>query len=198
MTYLVAGLVIFFGTHLFTSFRPRLAGADMRVRMGEMPYMATYSVIALIGLVLIVYGVGAAREGMQADQLLYVPPRWAQHVNYALMPIALIALVSAYAPTGYIKKTLKHPMLVAIKVWAFGHLLANGELYSVVLFGSFLAYAVIDRIAVKRRGDLGPPADLRPNPMGDVIAIIVGLAAFFAILFWLHGALFGASVWPVV
>ena len=99
-------------------------------------------------------------------------------------------------PAGHIKKTLKHPMLVAVKLWALGHLLANGELNSIILFGSFLAYGVIDRIAVKKRGDNGPPADLKPNVMGDVLSVVVGLGVYAAIAFWLHPILFGVPAMP--
>lgn len=197
MVYLVAGLVIFFGTHLFSAWRPRTAGVDIKERIGTGAYMGLYSLAAIVGLTLIVYGVGQSRAQIQPDQILYVAPMWGRHLNYALMLLAMIALAAAYGPAGYIKKTLKHPMLVSIKIWAVGHLLANGELYSVLLFGSFLAYAVIDRIAVKRRGDNGPPADVAANPIGDVIAIVVGIAAYVVTLFWLHGMIFGAAVWPI-
>ena len=197
MVYLVAGLVIFFGTHLFSALRPRTAGADLKERMGAGPYMALYSVVSLVGLVLIIYGVIESRAEIQADQILYVAPAWGRHLNYALMLLAMIALAAAYVPVGYIKKALKHPMLVAIKVWALGHLLANGELYSVLLFGSFLVFAVVDRIALKRRGDTGLPADVAVNPMGDLLAIAIGSAVYAVILFWLHGMIFGAAVWPI-
>jgi uncharacterized membrane protein len=99
-------------------------------------------------------------------------------------------------PTGHIKKAVKHPMLLAVKIWATGHLLANGELNSVLLFGSFLAYGVLDRIAVKKRGDNGPGPDVKANVMGDVGAVVVGLGAYAAIAHWLHPILFGVSALP--
>ena len=106
------------------------------------------------------------------------------------MPI----LVAAYVPAGYIKKTLKHPMLVAVKVWALGHLLANGELNSILLFGSFLAYGVFDRIMLKKRGDNGLPPDAKVSVMGDVLAVLIGLIIWGAMIFGLHEILFGRPV----
>jgi len=192
MTYLILGLVIFFGTHLFTSFRSRAPGRDLRAKLGEGPYMGLYSVLALAGFVLIVWGYGAARPA----PILYMPPTWMAHLNLVLMLPTMILLVAAYAPTGRIKKAAKHPMLAAVKIWALGHLLANGELNSVILFGSFLAYGVIDRIALKRRGNVGPGPDAAVSPMGDIAAIVIGSAAYAAILFWLHPILFGVAALP--
>ena len=171
MTYLLAGLVLFFGPHLFSAFRSRAPGSDLRTKMGYGPYMGLYSLLTIAGFVLIIYGYGA----MRPSAVIWVPPVWLKHVNMLFQLLALPILVAAYMPAGHIKKTLKHPMLVAVKLWALGHLLANGELNSIILFGSFLAYGVIDRIAVKKRGDNGPPADLKPNVMGDVLSVVVGL-----------------------
>jgi len=112
------------------------------------------------------------------------------------MPIALVMLAAAYMPTGNIKKALKHPMLAAVKLWALGHLLANGDVSSVILFGSFLAYGVIARIAAKRRGDVGPGPGARVRVAGDIAAIVIGLAVSVALILWLHPVLFGVAVWP--
>ncbi len=192
MVMFIAGLVLFFGAHLFSAFRSRVAAGDLREQIGYGPYMGLYSLVAIAGLVLIVMGYGAMRPSV----VLYQPPAWGAHLNYLLMLAALIILASAYLPTGYIARTLKHPMLVAIKIWALGHLLANGELNSVILFAAFLAYGVIDRIAVKRRGDAGAGAVARPSLAGDGAAVIVGTGAYIAILLLLHPALFGVAVWP--
>ncbi|RIJ15688.1 NnrU family protein [Henriciella mobilis] len=192
MTYLLAGLVLFFGPHLFSAFRSRAPGSDLRTKMGYGPYMGLYSLLTIAGFVLIIYGYGA----MRPSAVIWVPPVWLKHVNMLFQLLALPILVAAYMPAGHIKKTLKHPMLVAVKLWALGHLLANGELNSIILFGSFLAYGVIDRIAVKKRGDNGPPADLKPNVMGDVLSVVVGLGVYAAIAFWLHPILFGVPAMP--
>ena len=190
MLYFILGLVIFFGAHLFTTFRSREPGKDIKVRLGYGPYMGLYSLVSLAGFVLICWGFGATRDA----GILYVAPSWGRHVNLALMLPALILLVASQLPTGAIKKAAKHPMLVAVKLWAFGHLLANGELNSVILFGSFLAYAVIDRIAVKKRGDNGPGKEAATSVVWDIGAVLVGLGLYMAILMWLHPILFGVAV----
>lgn len=192
MVYLVSGLVIFFGTHFFSAYRSREPGKDIREKMGHGPYMGLYSLVSLAGFALIVWGYGAARPA----PVLYVPPSWFAHINLVLMLFAMVFLAAAYMPTGHIKKAVKHPMLLAVKVWATGHLLANGELNSVLLFGSFLAYGVLDRIAVKKRGDNGPGPDVKANVMGDVGAVVVGLGAYAVIAHWLHPILFGVSAVP--
>jgi uncharacterized membrane protein len=194
MPYLIAGLVLFFGAHLFSAFRSRAPGKDLRQRMGYGPYMGLYSLVALIGFGLIIYGYDVARWMGS----LYFAPSWGRHLNMTLMLPAMIFLVAAYLPAGRIKKTLKHPMLVAVKLWALGHLLANGEWNSVILFTSFLAYAVIDRIAVKKRGDNGPPAEVATSNLGDIGALVIGAGVYLAFLFHLHEFLIGVSVMPRV
>lgn len=192
MVWFIIGLVVFFGVHLFSAFRNRTAGHNLRESMGEPKFLGIFSLITLAGFILLIWGYGEARPGA----LLYTPPIWTRHLNYILMPIALILLVASYAPTGHIAKAAKHPMVLATKIWAVGHLLANGELTSVILFGSFLAYGVISRIAAKRRGDLGAGAVEAPSAMGDVLSIGIGLAASAAIILYLHPILFGVAVWP--
>ena len=123
--------------------------------------------------------------------MLYVPPIWMQHINLLLMMPALVLLVASQLPPGRITKITKHPMLLSVKIWAVGHLLANGELNSLILFGSFLAYAVFDRIMVKRRGDNGPGPDVVLSGRMDLIALVAGLVLWAAIAFWLHPILFG-------
>lgn len=192
MTYLILGLAIFFAGHFFSAFRSRAPGKDIKEKMGAGPYMGLYSLVSIAGFALIIWGYGAARP----SPILYTPPAFLAHINLLLMVIAMILLASAYLPAGHLKKAVKHPMLAAVKVWAFGHLLANGELNSVLLFGSFLAYGVIDRIAVKKRGDNGPGPDAAVNVMGDIGAVVVGLGAYAAIAFYLHPVLFGVQAMP--
>ena len=190
MLYFILGLVIFFGAHLFTTFRSREPGKDIKAKLGYGPYMGLYSLVSIAGFVLICWGFDATRDAGS----LYMAPSWGRHVNLALMLPSLILLVASQLPTGAIKKAVKHPMLVAVKLWAFGHLLANGELNSVILFGSFLAYAVIDRIAVKKRGDNGPARDAAVSVMSDVGAVVIGGGLYVAILMWLHPILFGVAI----
>lgn len=186
MTYLLAGVAIFMATHVFAASRPRGAG-DLKERMGYGPYMGLFSLASLMGLALIIYGFGEARP----SPILYSPPVWAKHINLLLMMLAMILLAAAYLPTGRIKKAVKHPMVLSVKVWALGHLLANGELNSVFLFGSFLVYGVVSRIAAKKRGDVGAGAAASVSLAGDALAILIGLAAYAAIAFYLHPILFG-------
>lgn len=192
MTIFITGLVLFFGLHIFSAIRSRAPGSDLKEKLGYGPYMGLYSLISLIGFGLIIYGFGAARGA----GILYTPPSWLAHINLVLTLPALILLVASQVPAGRIKKATKHPMLLAIKLWAFGHLLANGELNSVLLFGSFLAYAIFDRIMVKRRGDNGPGADVALNSGMDAVSVIVGIAAWAAIAMWLHPILFGVVAIP--
>lgn len=192
MTYLILGLIIFFGAHLFSAFRSRAPGKDIKQKLGYGPYMGLYSLVSAIGLGLIIWGFGAARPA----PVLYTPPTGLAHLNLALMLPAMILLVAAYMPTGRIKKAVKHPMLLAVKIWALGHLLANGELNSVLLFGSFLAYGVIDRIALKKRGDIGPGPDAPVSAIGDIGAVVIGAGVYAAILLWLHPILFGMPALP--
>jgi uncharacterized membrane protein len=187
MLLLILGIVIFLGVHTMTTLREKRG--DLIGRFGQNGYKAIYSLGSLVGLVLIIYGYGAYRAGG------YIPvwnaPFAMAYLAVPLMWVAFVALVAAYAPVGRIKSTLKHPMLVAVKIWALAHLLANGDLGSMILFGSFLAWAVYDRISVKKRGELGPaPA---PFGKGDWIAIGAGTAAWL-FFFAFHNALIGVRV----
>lgn len=185
MTTFLAGLAVFFGAHLFTTFARRPREALVR-RLGAGPYKGLYSLISIAGFVMIVRG------WPHADAtVLYVSTYWFVHVTYALMLIALVLLASAYLPKGRIAAAAKHPMLAAVKIWAFAHLLVNGDVRSLILFGSFLAYAVIDRIAVKRRGEPTPTAGPVVN---DLLAIVVGAGAWAAIFFFLHPYIAGVAL----
>jgi uncharacterized membrane protein len=181
LAILVLGLVVFLAPHTLTALR----GARQQVvnRAGLPVYKIGYSIVSAVGLVLIVYGFGLYRATGWIE--IWRPPAWTRHVAVALMWPAVICVVAAYIP-GDIKRTLKHPMLVGIKLWAFAHLIANGDLGSIVLFGAILAWAVFDRISLKRRRDAGGP----PIPIGgrrnDVIAVVVGTVLFLALGLWFH------------
>lgn len=192
MTLFLIGLAVFFGLHIYSGLRSREPERDIKQRLGYGPFMGVYSLISIIGFVMIVYGFGATRGA----GVLYTPPTGLAHINLVLTIPAMILLVASQVPAGHIKKATKHPMLLAIKLWALGHLLANDELNSVLLFGSFLAYAVFDRIMVKRRGDMGPGADVTVNPAMDGVAVIGGLGLWAAIALWLHPILFGVVAMP--
>lgn len=187
MLYLVIGLVIFLGVHSVSIVAP--AWRDRTVAsIGALPWRGIYAVISIIGFVLLVYGYGQAR---QAPVQLYSPPIWARHLTLLLMVPVFPLLLAAYMP-GRIKTALKHPMLVAVKLWALSHLLANGMLADVLLFGGFLAWAVVDRISLKRR-PTRPIPSAPPSKANDFIAVIAGLVLYVIFVMWLHTRLIGVS-----
>ena len=187
MIYLIAGLIVFLGAHTFTTLRvPRAA---LLGQLGEGPYKGLYSLVSAAGLVLIVWGFGRYRSTGWVQ--VWTPPLALHHLAVPLMWLAFIALAATYSPLGKIKSTLRHPMLAAVKTWALAHLLANGDLGGMLLFGAFLAWAVYDRIAVKRRGEPGAPPSGFTS--GDLIAIAVGTLGFLA-MFWLHPWAIGVAI----
>jgi uncharacterized membrane protein len=188
MSLLIAGLVLFLGVHSVAIVAPALRARTIR-RLGEGAWKGPYALVSLAGFVLICYGFGLAR---QSPVILYSPPTWLRHVALILMLPVFPLLIAAYLP-GRIKTAAKHPMLAAVKFWAFAHLLANGSLADVLLFGGFLAWAVVDRISLKRRS---APQVLRTAPPGrwnDVIAVVLGLAIYALLIGWAHVRLFGVS-----
>jgi uncharacterized membrane protein len=186
MSLLIVGLIIFLGIHSIAIFAPGLR-ERVRSRLGEGPWKGLYSLISLLGFALIIYGFGLAR---QSPVVLYTPPQWLRHLTFLIMLPVFPLLIAAYLP-GRIKTAAKHPMLAAVKFWAFAHLLANGMLADALLFGGFLAWAVLDRISLKKR-----PQNLRTAPPGrfnDAIAVIAGLALYALFIGWAHARLFGVS-----
>lgn len=187
MGLLILGLVIFLGAHSVGMAAPAWRERTV-ARLGEVPWKGLYSVVSLVGFVLIVWGYGLARQEPVA---LWAPPTWLRHVTLLVMLPAFPLLLAAYLP-GRIKTATKHPMLAAVKLWAFAHLLANGNLADVILFGSFLAWAVADRISLK--GRTPPPVHgAPPGNANDAIAVIGGLILYGAFIGMLHAWLFGVS-----
>lgn len=187
MALLISGLVVFFAAHIFSATRARGPG-DIKERLGYGPYMGLYSLVSAVGLTLMIYGYGLSRGIPVWD-----PPVWTRHLPLSLMVFSMILLVAAYTPTGYIKEWSKHPYLLAVKIWAASHLLSNGDLASIFLFGAFLAYAVFDRIMLKRRGDVGAQG-AAASFTWDVVAIGAGTGLYALIAFYLHEILFGIAV----
>jgi uncharacterized membrane protein len=184
---LVAGLALFLGTHAFLTLRDRRAA--LIARIGEGPYKALFSIVSALGLALIVYGFALYRATGWID--VWYPPRWTRHVTDLLMWPAVIMILAAYVP-GHIKRTLKHPMLAGVKLWAFAHLIANGDLGSIILFGSILAWAVYDRIAVKRREPQGAaPSPAPVSWRNDIVAVVVGTLVYLALGFVFHPVVIG-------
>lgn len=191
MTYLIVGLVLFFGIHSIEIFSPAIR-SNAVARIGEKPWKGLYSLLSIAGFVLVIWGYGVAR---QHPVLLYAPPVWTRHVAALLMLPVFPLLFAAYMP-GRIKAAVKHPMLAAIKFWALAHLLANGMLADVLLFGGFLAWAVADRISMKHR--VPRPVPGAPSKANDVIAVVAGLAVYVIFALWLHVRLIGVAPFGAV
>ena len=189
MTLLIVGIIVFLGIHALPM-NPGLRAALVG-RWGETGYKVLFSLLSIAGFVLLVYGFAHA-----PFIPVWSPPSWTRWVAIVLMLPAFVFLVAAYVP-GQIKTRLKHPFLVAIKTWALAHLIANGDLASIVLFGSFLAYAVYDRITLKRRQPtslIGVPGT--GGPRNDVIAVVLGVVLYVVFLVWLHPLLIGTAPLP--
>jgi uncharacterized membrane protein len=192
LSVMILGLVLFIGVHVLTTrreLRARIIGA-----MGEGGYKGAYSVASLAGLALIVWGFAHYRTSGWID--IWHPPAVLKHVTEGLMLFAVILVTASYI-RGRIYTTVKHPMLAGVKLWAAAHLLANGDLGSIILFGSFLGWAVFDRISLKYRTDAGAP----PIPVGglgnDLIAVVIGIVAYLALGFVFHPVVIGVPVFGV-
>ena len=196
MLLLVVGLAILIGTHLVTMNRELRAG--LIDRFGETPYKLVYSAFLLVGLAVIVVGYHKLQLAPGKNPEIWTPPFALRHIAFLLLLPAMIFLVAAYVPSR-IRTWVGHPFLVAIKLWAFAHLLANGDLASIALFGSLLAYAIADRISIKHRTDGSGRRPLGATPgtlTGDLIAVVGGVALYGALVLGLHRWLFGVAPLP--
>jgi len=187
MTILILGLAIFIGVHsvgiLAPAWRNRMAA-----QLGEIPWKGLFAMVSLVGLALIVWGYGLAHQNPVA---LYAPPVWTRHLALLLMAPVFPLLLATYLPGG-IQAKVGHPMLTAVKLWALAHLLANGNLGDVILFGTFLVWAVADRISLKRR--IAPSVPGAPaGKANDWIALAGGLVLYVAFLGGVHAWLMGVS-----
>ncbi len=188
MGVLILGIVVFLGVHTLTTFRE--TRSRLIEKFGAGPFKGVYSLVAATGLALIVWGFSRYR----ADGFIpiWTPPSWTSHLTISLMCFAFIALACMNPAPSRIRGWLRHPMLVAIKIWALAHLLVNGDAGSMLLFGSFLAWAIFDRLAVKKRGDLGA-ARISSFTRADGIALGVGTLAYL-LMMMLHPLLIGVPV----
>ena len=187
MVYLMVGLVLFLGVHSV-----RIFGDNWRARtiagMGALPWKGLYSLLSLAGFVLIVWGFGQAR---QQPVQLWSPPVAMRHLASLLTLISFVLLAAAYVPGNGIKARLHHPMVLAVKVWALAHLLANGNMAHVLLFGAFLAWAVLNFSAARKRDRLVGTVYAPGKASATAITVVVGVVAWAAVAFWLHGLLIG-------
>lgn len=185
MWQLLLGIVLFMGIHSVRMVAPGFRQAQLSANEGR--WKGMYSLLSLVGLALIVWGWWTYRP--QAPEI-YTPPDWGRYAAAGLLWLGFIANVSAYQPTGRIKEALQHPFLAGVILWAIGHLLANGDLASLLLFGGFLLYALVNRVAVAFRPD---PAPTFVSYRGDIVAVVAGTLVFALFAFWLHGFLFGVN-----
>ena len=193
MLLLAVGIALFLGIHLLPT-SPALR-EGLVARFGEPAFKLAFAIISFAGLAVIVLGYHKIQTHEGKNVFFGDPPVWLNHVAWLLMLPAMIALVAAYVPSR-IRTMLKHPMLVAIKIWALAHLLVNWDAASFLLFGSFLAYAVYDRISVKKRGALGPLGAKQGGLAGDLVVLAVGIALYAFMLHAGHAWLIGVPLLP--
>lgn len=185
MTVLIWGMVLFFGAHLL-SLTP--ARAPLYARLGEKAYKGIYSVVSLVGLGLMIWGFGLARSGPDAARIVYDPVMGSSHGMMLLVLLAMILLASAHMK-GHIRKIVKHPMSVGVALWSAGHLLVNGNLSEVLLFGGFFVLSVLDVIVSTVRGKAPTHT---PQIKFDIMAVVGGVA-IYAVFLMAHQWLFGVS-----
>lgn len=187
VTALILGLVIFLGVHSVRVFAQTWRAA-VRQRLGANAYKGLYAVASVVGLVLIVWGYSVAR--MQ-PVLLWPTPVWTRHAAALLMLLAMVLLVATYVPGNGIKARLHHPMVLSVKTWAVAHLLANGMLADLLLFGGFLVWAVLSFRAARQR-DRAEHVTYAPGRLGPtLLTVALGFVAWAVFAFWAHAALIG-------
>lgn len=187
MTVLIIGLALFLGGHSVRIVAERWRQAQI-ARWGENAWKLGFSALSVVGLGLIVWGFGAARH---APVVLWHPPAGMRHAAGLLTLLAFILLAAAYVPRNHFKARFHHPMVLGVKAWAVAHLLANGTLADVLLFGAFLVWAVLDFIAARRRDRRAGTVYAAGTAAGTLMAIVAGTVAWALFGFWLHGVLIG-------
>jgi uncharacterized membrane protein len=187
MSLLILGLVIFLGVHSTRIFADGWRTATI-ARIGERPWKGVYALLSIVGFVLLVWGYGQAR---QLPGLWWQAPRGLRDVTALLMLVSFVLLVAAYVPRNAIRARLHHPMVLAVKVWAFAHLLSNGTPADVLLFGAFLVWAILSFRAARRRDRVAQTVYAAGTTAGTVTTVVVGIVAWAVFAFWAHGLLIG-------
>jgi uncharacterized membrane protein len=182
VTKLIIGLILFLGVHSVRIFADTWRTKQI-ARLGEMTWKGLYSLIAIVGFVLIVWGYGEARA---TPIVLWDPPVWTRHVASLLVLASFILIAAAYIPQTRIKVAVGHPMVLGVKLWAFAHLLANGTLADLILFGGFLVWAIANFVAARRRDRVAGTVNIKGPVMRDVTAIVVGIVGWWVFAFYLH------------
>ena len=189
MTLLILGLVIFLGVHSTRVFAEDWRSAQ-QARLGEKAWKGAYSLASLLGLVLLVWGYGLAR---QTPVPLWTPSIGMRHLASLLTLVSFIFLAAAYVPRNAIKARLGHPMTLGVKVWALGHLLANHTLADLLLFGGFLVWAVLSFRAARARDRAAGTVRPAGTAAGTALTVVVGVGAWVVFALWLHGPLIGVK-----
>lgn len=187
MNWLALGLALFLGIHLTRAVAPQWRARQI-ARLGERGWKALYSVVSLVGFVLILWGYSRAR--LEPVVLWPHVPFWVNRLVALAMGLAVVMMVAACVPRNHVKARLRHPMTLAVKVWAFAHLVANNTLADVMLFGSFLVWAILVFRAARRRREPAPPPG---TPLGTMVTVVVGLALWAGVTFWAHEAWLGVA-----
>ena len=187
MTYLILGLVVFLGAHSVRIFAEGWR-AQTIARIGRQRWKAVHGLVSIAGFVLLVWGFGQTRA---APVVLYAPPEFMRHITGLLMLICFVLLAAAYVPGNHIKAAVGHPMAAAVKLWAFAHLLANGRLADVILFGAFLAWAIVDFIAARKRDRAEGTRYPAGTGAGTAVTVLAGVVAWTVFAFWAHQWLIG-------
>jgi uncharacterized membrane protein len=189
MLLLICGLVLFLGCHSL-----RVGPASLRdglvQRLGAGGFKGLYSIVSLIGFALIIWGYSQARL---SPAVIWLPPVATRHIAVLLMLPALILMVATYIPANVIKAKLHHPMVLSVKVWALAHLLSNGNLADILLFGSFLIWAVLAFRAARQRDRANPTEPVASKPLGLILTLVLGTGAWAALIMGGHRLLIGVS-----
>lgn len=187
MLWLILGLVLFLGVHSVRIVAPGWR-TGVVARIGEGPWKGLYSLLSILGFVLIVWGYGQARAAGTA--LVWVPPVGLRHAASLLTLVAFVLLVATYVPRNHIRRAVGHPMVVGVALWSVAHLLSNGWLHAIVLFGAFLLWSLLDWASAARRGAV---ATAPASPAMTVLTVVLGVAAWLAFALWLHRVLIGVA-----
>lgn len=187
MTVLLLGLLIFLGGHSVRIVAEPWRTAQI-ARWGPLAWKGAFTLVALVGLVLIVWGYGLARA---QTSVLWDPPFWGRHLTALLTAVSFVLFAAANVPGNHFKATLGHPMVFGVQVWAFAHLIAKGTLAAVVLFGAFLLWAVVDFISARRRDRAAGTRYPAGTLAGDAVTVVAGLVVWVLFAFLLHGGLIG-------
>jgi uncharacterized membrane protein len=187
MAVLILGLILFLGVHSTRIFAEGWRGATI-ARVGPMPCKGLYSVVSIVGFIVLIWGFRMARA---ETLVLWSPPVWTRHIAALLMMVSFVLLVAAYVPHNSLKARLHHPMVLGVKTWAFAHLLANGVAADVLLFGAFLVWALLSYRAARQRDRIAHTVYPPCNAAWTALTVVIGLAAWAVFAFMLHGPLIG-------